>query len=136
MPAEDAEAMAKDGDSMPAKDGDTMPAKDSDAMAAKDGDAMMAKETKVASDILNFQLESLVVKAGTTVTWTNLDGAPHTVSHRVADSDPPQTGPVFDSPRLGRDGLFSHTFSETGSFQYYCEIHPATMRATITVEAG
>ncbi len=124
----------RDGDAMMEKNGDAMMEKDGDAMTDKDGDAMMHKGD-VASAIAGFSLESFTVKAGTTITWSNDHGAPHTVSHRVADSDPPQTGDVFDSPTLSTGNQFSHTFSEAGTFQYYCEIHPGSMRATITVEA-
>jgi plastocyanin len=30
-------------------------------------------------------------------------------------------------------GTFSVTFSEPGTFSYFCEIHPIQMQATVTV---
>lgn len=78
-------------------------------------------------------LESLTVEVGTTVEWTNRDGAPHTSSHRVDNSEPPVTGTEWDSPTLSTSASFSHTFTTPGTFQYYCEIHPS-MRGTITVQ--
>jgi plastocyanin len=62
---------------------------------------------------------------GTTVTWTNLDGADHTVTQNG--------GQVFKSPDLATGATFEVTFDEAGTYQYICKFHPA-MRGTITVE--
>ena len=86
----------------------------------------------LASDIANFALEDLTIAAGTTVTWTNQDGATHTVT-----SGPPgaATG-LWDSGNLSRGGQFSFTFSQVGTFAYFCNIHQS-MTATVTVtESG
>ncbi len=40
----------------------------------------------------------------------------------------------FDSPTLGNGAECSHTFTEAGTFAYFCRFHPS-MTATITVEA-
>jgi plastocyanin len=70
-----------------------------------------------------FQPASLEVTAGTTVTWTNSDAAPHTVT---ADNG------EFDSGRLAPGASFSQTFDAAGTFTYHCEIHPQ-MAGTIVV---
>jgi plastocyanin len=62
------------------------------------------------------------VDAGTEVTWTNNDPAPHTVS---ADR-------AFDSGTLDPKGVFSFRFDTPGTFRYACLIHP-TMRGTVHV---
>jgi plastocyanin len=67
---------------------------------------------------------SLSVAAGTTVTWTNADGAAHTAT---ADDG------SFDSGPLAQGQTFSHTFDTAGTFTYICTIHP-TMKGTITVQ--
>ena len=80
----------------------------------------------MATDIKDFAFGALSVPAGTKITWTNKDTAPHTVT-----SD---TG-AFDSgvaTSLGNGGTFSFTFATAGSFAYHCEIHPS-MKATVTV---
>jgi len=64
----------------------------------------------------------LTVKAGTTVTWTNEDSAPHAIK-----SD------TFNSENLNKNDTFKYTFSEKGSFDYICSIHPY-MKGTIVVE--
>lgn len=63
--------------------------------------------------------------AGQTVTWRNADSTSHTVS---SDDD------VFDSGYLSSGSTFSHTFSSTGTFAYFCRIH-RTMRGVVRVYA-
>lgn len=71
-----------------------------------------------------FKPDTFTVSPGTTVTWTNLDGPPHTVTTR-------ETG--YDSERLSTGDTFSYTFELSGTYEYYCTIHPS-MTATIIVE--
>ncbi|MCH7970895.1 MAG: hypothetical protein IH960_07620 [Chloroflexi bacterium] len=86
----------------------------------------------IQSMIVNFVLEDLTVSIGQTVIWENTDNAPHTVTHRVTNSDPPSVDSEFRSSTLTQSGMYSHVFNTAGTFQYFCEIHP-NMRATITV---
>ena len=81
-----------------------------------------------ALPIQNFAHQDLTVEAGTAITWTNLDGASHTVT---AGTPGDKTG-AFDSGSLSRGGTFSNTFDQKGSFAYFCAIHPS-MTATVTV---
>ncbi len=81
-----------------------------------------------ALPIENFAHLELTVEAGTPVTWTNLDGAPHTVT---AGAPGNKTG-AFDSGSLSRGETFTQTFDQKGSFAYFCAIH-TNMRATVTV---
>ena len=55
------------------------------------------------------------------VTWKNLDSFSHTVT-----SGTPEDGPdgVFDSGVLANYRYFSHTFYESGIYDYYCTFHP------------
>ena len=71
-----------------------------------------------------FGPEAVTVDVGATVTWTNLDGATHTVT---------QNGLLLDSPDLATDDTYEVLFEEAGAYEYFCKFHPA-MRATITVE--
>lgn len=63
----------------------------------------------------NFTPAELVVSVGSTVTWTNTDDAPHTVTS--ADR-------TLNSPSLNTDGQFSFTFTAPGTYAYFCAIHP------------
>ena len=83
----------------------------------------------VESVIKDFTLESLTVSVGTQVVWKNADGAAHT---STSGSSPNSDG-KWDTGRLSTDqSATSIAFSEIGTFQYFCSIHP-NMQATITV---
>ena len=71
-----------------------------------------------------FKPDTLTIPPGTTVTWTNLDGPPHTVTTREKG---------YDSKTLSTGDTFSYTFDENSTYEYYCTIHPF-MIATIIVE--
>lgn len=68
--------------------------------------------------------ETITVKKGTTVTWTNQDSAPHTVT---ADNG---NGP--DSGTLENGKSYSFTFNSVGTFSYHCTFH-SDMKGTVTV---
>lgn len=79
-----------------------------------------------AVKIENFAFDPpiLKVKKGTTVTWTQADTAPHTVT---ADDG------SFSSEQLSKGQTFTFTFNKTGEFSYKCTIHPS-MTAKVIVE--
>ena len=68
-----------------------------------------------------FSPASLTVAVGDTITWTNGDDSPHTV-----------TGSAFDSGNLDAGQTFSFTFTDPGTFTYACQYHDE-MAGTITV---
>jgi len=70
---------------------------------------------KVKIDNFSFSPQILTVPAGTTVTWTNNDDVPHTVV---------STTKKFASKVMDTDDQFSFTFSDPGTFDYYCSVHP------------
>lgn len=90
---------------------------------SEDGEAAAGEE--VAASIANFAFDpgTLEIAAGTTVTWTNNDSAPHTVS---------QVGGGFESGKIDTGGTFSFTFDTPGTYEYFCQYHP-NMKATIVV---
>ena len=71
--------------------------------------------TEVKIDNFSFGPADVTVPVGTTVTWTNRDDIPHTVV---------STDKVFKSKVLDTDEKFSYTFTQSGSFPYFCSIHP------------
>ena len=83
-------------------------------------------QTTTAVSIKNFMFMpmSTTVKAGTTVTWKNLDGEPHTV---VNDSG------MFRSTALDQNDSFKFKFDKPGVYKIFCGIHP-NMKETITVQ--
>jgi len=83
--------------------------------------------TAISIDNFTFNPQSLTVKAGTTVTWTNKDDIPHGIA---------ATNNAFKrSQALDTDDSFSFTFTTPGTYQYFCYIHPH-MTGTIVVEAA
>ena len=70
-----------------------------------------------------FSPMSLTIKAGSTVTWKNLDGEPHTI---VDDAG------LFRSAALDQNDTYKHTFDKPGVYNVFCGIHP-NMKETITV---
>ena len=71
-----------------------------------------------------FNPTPLTVKAGSTVTWTNMDDEPHTV---VSD-----TG-VFKSGGMDTNESFSYKFDKPGTYHFTCSIHPR-MVGTVIVQ--
>jgi plastocyanin len=71
-----------------------------------------------------FGPQNLGAKVGESVTWTNEDGATHTVT---ADDG------AFDSGNLAGGKTFSFAFDEAGTFAYHCNIHRSmTGKVTVT----
>jgi len=80
----------------------------------------------VSIDNFTFNPQRLTVKAGTTVTWTNKDDIPHALA---------AVGKQFKSKALDTDEKYSFTFTTSGTYQYFCSLHPH-MTGTIVVEAA
>jgi amicyanin len=90
--------------------------------------AVSGQDAPVASDavtIQNFAFSpaTVTIKAGTTLTWTNRDQDPHTVSAMSG---------AFRSPTLNTGQSYQYTFTTPGHFDYLCTIHPF-MTATVVV---
>ena len=68
------------------------------------------------------------VAKGATITWSNDDGTTHTVTSGV----PGTLSGKFDQ-RVEPGKTFSFTFSESGTYDFFCSIHNS-MRGTITVK--
>jgi plastocyanin len=71
-----------------------------------------------------FMPNSVTVKAGSTVTWANMDDEPHTV---ISDSG------LFRSGAMDTNESFSFKFDKPGTYHFTCSIHPR-MVGTIVVQ--
>lgn len=85
-----------------------------------------AGDMAVAIDNFAFAPATLSVPVGTTVTWTNRDDIPHTVTDAGG-------GKSFHSPPLDSGEHFTWTFDHPGTYRYFCSIH-AHMQGTIVVQ--
>jgi plastocyanin len=70
----------------------------------------------------DFSPMSLTIKAGSSVTWKNLDGEPHTVT---------SVDGLFRSGALDQNDTFTFKFDKPGTYKYLCSIHPRMMAAII-----
>jgi plastocyanin len=103
----------------------TMPMPMSTASAPAVAASPVSGTTRVAIQNFAFVPAALSVAVGATVTWTNEDDIPHTVTAQDKQ---------YTSPALDTNDTFSHTFSAPGVYAYYCEIHPV-MTGQIVVQA-
>jgi plastocyanin len=83
-----------------------------------------SEQPQVSIDNFSFTPQDITVAPGTTVSWVNHDDVPHT----VVSNDK-----KFKSKALDTDDRFSFTFTEPGTYEYYCSVHPK-MTAKITVK--
>jgi plastocyanin len=74
-----------------------------------------AAANQVVIENFSFAPATLTVKAGTKVTWINRDDVPHTVD---------ENDKRFKSGPMDTDDQFSYTFSDPGTFNYFCALHP------------
>lgn len=72
----------------------------------------------------DFSPMSLTIKAGSSVTWKNLDGEPHTVT---------SVDGLFRSGALDQNDSYTFKFDVPGTYKYLCSIHPR-MTASIIVK--
>jgi plastocyanin len=95
------------------------------AVTAADSAAAQAQPPNTVV-IKNFMFSpmAVVVKAGTVVTWKNLDGEPHTV---VNDAG------LFRSTALDENDTYKFKFVKPGVYKVFCGIHP-NMKEIITVQ--
>ena len=86
-----------------------------------------APSNAVAIHNFTFAPQDLNVKAGTTVTWSNMDDIPHGIAW-VKNA-------FARSKALDTDDSYSLTFTTPGTYSYFCYLHPH-MTGTIVVEAS
>jgi plastocyanin len=104
------------------------PASEAPSAAAGGGGCAVAQAAgTVAVNIASFAFSPATVtaKVGDTITWTNSDSTGHTATVKGHESD-------CTTPTLAKGATGSITFSQAGSYDFFCKIHP-TMTGTITV---
>ena len=63
----------------------------------------------------------VTIDVGGEVMWNNIDGMAHTVS---AGTPAEGLSDDFDSGLVGPGAMFSHKFTEAGTYDYFCLVHP------------
>jgi plastocyanin len=69
----------------------------------------------ITIDNFSFTPKEITVAPGTTITWVNHDDVPHTVV---------STNQKFRSKAMDTDDQFSITFTDVGTYSYFCSVHP------------
>ena len=86
--------------------------------------AQVENEKTIEINNFAYSPSSINIKTGDSVMWTNNDQAAHTIT---SDS-----GTELNSQTLSTSQTYSNTFTETGTYNYHCSLHPG-MKAKIIV---
>jgi len=78
--------------------------------------------TKVTIRLLKYSPDTIQIRAGETVEWTNSDLTPHTVTS--------EGGGELNSGSIDAGANWRHTFSQPGTFSYFCTFH-REMKGTV-----
>ena len=76
-------------------------------------------QERVAIQLFQFKPSPLEVKPGTRVTWINRDQ----IEHTVTSGAPAAKDGRFAARLAGPGASFSATFSERGTYRYFCDRH-------------
>jgi plastocyanin len=89
----------------------------------------------VNQDGLTFAPGEITIEVGDTVEWI-WSGGSHTVTSGT-DLNDPEVGDLFDAPLNSSNPSFAFTFTEVGSFDYFCRPHlNFGMTGTVTVTSA
>jgi plastocyanin len=95
------------------------------APVASPGGGAARAAAQVTIQTVKYSPETIEIKRGETVEWQNNDLTPHTVTS--------QTGNELNSGSVEPDATWNHTFSQPGTFPYYCTFH-TEMKGTVIVK--
>src|SRR5882724_1448284 len=90
-------------------------------------DCALAAEHTVSIRDDFFSPKNLTVPPGDTVTWVHQGADAHTTT---------SSSNLWNSGPMHNGDSFSVTFSNLGSFPYFCQVHGQSMSGTITVSEG
>lgn len=91
--------------------------------ASKQADAVQVEIKDYA-----YAPETITIKAGTTVTWTNKDSVRHDVVAKNMSINTPK------SDLLAKGESYSFTFNKPGTYEYYCSPHPYMKGKVVVTE--
>ena len=92
--------------------------------ASGSGGEAAERTDKVAIVDFQFKPATVEVPVGSTVTWTNDDGFPHTATANDKS---------FDTGNLDKGQTGTAKFEKAGTFEYFCAIHNS-MTGTVVVK--
>jgi plastocyanin len=90
------------------------------------GAPVQSGTVKIKYHEISIEPDTLKVKVGSTIEWSNEDPVEHNVTSA--------SGPAkFASKNFGEGGTFKVTVTKPGIIDYRCTLHPATMNGAIEV---
>lgn len=99
---------------------------DSDSSTNPSNQDQAVATTSVTIADMSFSPATITVQKGSTVTWTNQDSTPHTVTGDDSGN--------MDSDSLSQGDTYKFTFNETGTFTYHCNFHSDMTGKVIVTE--
>jgi amicyanin len=81
--------------------------------------------SSVHIDNFTFTPQEITITRGTTLTWVNDDDIPHAIA---------ASNKAFRSKAMDTEQKFSFTFSEPGTYEYFCSLHPHMQGKVIVKE--
>ena len=104
----------------------TANAEKSSRVAAGSKDMPSVESVTVRINGMRFEPANITVKPGTTVTWLQGSQMPHTIS---GDAEGLRSNTLYQGQK------YSHTFNATGSYKYFCDLHPSMTGSVVVQEA-
>ncbi len=107
-------------------------------MTGKKQIAMQIVNSTTNTSGYDFQYTNIKITVGTTVTWTNVSAAAHTVTSGQDTPDGKFDSRGKDNSLLapdnaGASSVFSFTFTTPGTYYYYCTLHPSMIGEIVVV---
>jgi plastocyanin len=88
---------------------------------------VLSGQVQIAYRNIAIEPDTLRVKVGSTITWTNYDS----IEHNVTSEGGPQS---FASKDISEGATYKIVADKPGVIHYECTIHPASMNGTIVVQ--
>jgi plastocyanin len=86
------------------------------APGVQPADSVAPAAAKVTIRLLKYSPDTIQIRTGETVEWTNNDLTPHTVTSQPAGD--------LNSGSIDAGASWRHTFAQPGNFPYFCTFHP------------
>lgn len=107
-------------------------------MTGKNQIAMQIVNSTKNTSGYDFQFTNIKISKGTTITWTNVSGAPHTVTSGQDTPDGKfdsrgKNNAILAPDNAGASSVFSFTFNTPGTYYYYCTLHPTMIGEIVVV---
>jgi len=85
--------------------------------AIEPADGSSGPTQEIVIDNFTFAPATVTIAPGTRVVWVNHDDVPHTAT----STGKPRR---FDTGALDTDQKYAHVFTEPGTYNYFCAVHP------------